>query len=123
MEAIRQLGLRTEVVTEAVERIRATKKAINTALSALEEKDDSASQEVAEMSRGLDETLDSLSARFVNPPGSGFGGNNPPISSQLSRIYGSLQSSWDAPTEAQRLRLERAELEMADALADFNLPQ
>ena len=120
VEVIRQLGLRTEVVTEAVERIRATKKAINTALSALEEKDDSASQELAEMSRGLDETLDSLSARFVNPPGSGFGGNNPPISSQLSRIYGSLQSSWDAPTEAQRLRLERADLEMADALADFN---
>ena len=118
--AIRQLGQRAEVATEAVERIRATKQALNTALTALGERDDSTSQELAAIGKELDETLDSLAAVFVSPPGSGFGGDDPPVSSRLSRVYGSLQTSWDAPTEAQRLRLERAEVQLENALAEFN---
>ena len=51
LAAIQRLGLRTEVVTEAVQRIRAAKQGINTALSALQEKDDSVSLELAELSR------------------------------------------------------------------------
>jgi len=118
--AIRRLGQRAEVATEAVERIRATKKALNAALTALGEREDSTSQELALVGKELDETLDSLVAMFVNPPGSGFGGDDLPVSSQLSRVYGSLQTSWDAPTEAQRLRLERTEVQLENALAEFN---
>ena len=119
-EAINRLGQRAEVATEAVERIRATKKALNAALTVLGERDDSTSGELVPIGKEFVETLDSLVAMFVSPPGGGFGGDAPPVSSQLSRVYGSLQTSWDAPTEAQRLRLEWAEAQLENALAEFN---
>ncbi len=86
----------------------------------LEGKEDSTSASMRESAEVLTETLDSLTARFVSPPGSGFGGANPPVSSRLWRVYSSLQTSRDAPTEAQMLRLERAETELGDAVDEFN---
>ncbi|UCD24495.1 MAG: hypothetical protein JSW51_00830 [Gemmatimonadota bacterium] len=117
--AMLRVGQRTEVATEAVERIRATKKGLEAGLAALGEREDSASQELVVAGEALGMKLDSLAALFVNPPGAGPGGD-PPVSSQLSRVYFSLQTSWDAPTEAQRLRLERAESELENALAELN---
>jgi hypothetical protein len=46
--------------------------------------------------------------------------NEPPVSTALGRVYSSLQSSWDSPTQSQRLNMEQSLSGLEEALAEFN---
>ncbi len=119
--AIMRVGRRTEVAAEAVERIRETSKAVDAVLERVESSDDSTAEALRETGAALKDTLATVLEAFVNPPGrQGIFASGHTVSAQLRRVYSSLQSSSDAPTEAQRLLLERAEAALEESLATVN---
>jgi photosystem II stability/assembly factor-like uncharacterized protein len=114
-----EVGERLELTAEAVTRLREVKEGVALILESLEDEQDSASVALRDSGERLQPALDSVVARFVNPPGRP-GAAEPPVSSRWSRVYSSLQSSWDAPTQAQRTSIDLAEDALEDALDEFN---
>jgi hypothetical protein len=107
------------VVTEAVERLRRIEESVQHVLDVLEEDEDSSFTGLIDAGNELKATLDSVGARFMTPEGQRPSPDDPPVSRLLQRVYGSLESSWDAPTQAQRLSLDRADAVLRRALAEL----
>lgn len=117
-----RVGKHIELAAEAVRRIRAIRSSVGTVSGdRLKELNDSLSKSLRAAGDSLQETLDSLSARFVDPPQrQGIFGGGRTVVQRLREVYSSLQSSWDAPTEAQRLELGRAGLGLEESVAAVN---
>ncbi len=120
--ALMRVQQRTEVATEAVVRLRATGKAVDAVLERAESLDETTAQALEESGTALKGRLEEVSATFIDPPnrGQGIFGSSTTVSSQLRRAASSLRSSWDAPTQAQRLTLELAEAALDAALDQLN---
>ncbi len=119
--ALMRMGQRAEVIKEALDRITRTKAQIETVLGSMEGKDDSAATALRDAAKTLGQQLDSLSARFIDPPDQQ--GLFPYESRLLPRLmfgFFLLDSSADAPTEAQMLRLQRIESQLETTLERFN---
>jgi photosystem II stability/assembly factor-like uncharacterized protein len=116
-----RVGERIEIAGEAVRRIRAVRGAVSRVADWLKDRDDADSESLHAAGDSLQETLDSLAARFVDPPGrQGIFGGGRTVVQQLQGVYSSLRSSWDAPTEAQRMALARAEQALENAVTAVN---
>jgi hypothetical protein len=114
------VGQRIEVATEAIVRIRSIRDGVDKVLEVLEESEYGVSPSLREEATGLKTTLDTLCSRFITPSGERSSRQSPPVLTRLQRVYSSLGSSGDAPTEAQQLSLGWAETALEDALADLN---
>ncbi len=119
--AVVRVGEQREVAAEAVKRIRNVTKNIDRVLERLEEHDDSSAGSLADAGRAVKDSLLSVGDAFVNRPGrQGLFTSRHTLQSRLNNVYGSLESSWDSPTEAQRTAMAQVEAGLRAALAELN---
>lgn len=119
-EALLHTGQRQEVATEAVERLRDTRKTIDAVLERLREKDDSASKALRDAGERLKKRISEVEDSLVSPSGRQGIFRDQPVLARLGYVYNSLASSWDAPTPAQMTYLRQAEAALERTLAAFN---
>jgi photosystem II stability/assembly factor-like uncharacterized protein len=123
LAAIMYAGALQEVVADAVERIRDTRSEIDDVLERLRRaEEESGDDELLRAGRSLNTALTELEKEFWSPPGS-RGQRTPRTDNVLrliERVSSSLESSWDAPTQAQEINLRQAEAMLQDALDEFN---
>jgi photosystem II stability/assembly factor-like uncharacterized protein len=117
--AVQEAGRRLELTAEVVKRVREVRSGIALIIQSLEEEEDSALVALRDAGEQLHEALNTYLTRMVSAPGQPRG-SEPPVSTRLGRVYSSLESSWDAPTRAQALRMDQAEAALEDALDEFN---
>jgi hypothetical protein len=134
-EAQLYVGSLQETVTDAIERIRETRTEIDDVLKFARKSQEETTATSTNGRRGtnggnrdlmragnaLKKTLTETEKLFWTPPGSTKGiqrQNN--VYRQLGYVGGSLESSKDAPTQAQMYYLRHAEAELQQALIEFN---
>ncbi len=121
LAAILQAGQRLEVAAEVVHRIGTTREAIATVATALEQREPETAAALVEEGEQLRERLKAVADRIVSQPtGQGLFNTSHLLGSRLRSIYSSLQSSWDAPTEAQRIAMQQTEGALQEVLDELN---
>nr|NIN73545.1 hypothetical protein [Gemmatimonadota bacterium]NIO33366.1 hypothetical protein [Gemmatimonadota bacterium] len=123
LAAIMYAGSLQEVVADAVERIRSTRTEVEAVLTKVRQgRQAGEPSELAEAGRQLNSALTDLEKKFWSPPGSGGQRvvRTDNVARLISRAYGSLGSTWDAPTQAQHYRLQQAEAMLQESLDEFN---
>jgi photosystem II stability/assembly factor-like uncharacterized protein len=120
LATIMYAGSLQEVVADAVERIRDTQNEIDDVLERVRRSEER--RELMQAGHRLKNTLTELEREFWSPPGS-YGQRTPRTDNVLRLIESasrSLGSSWDAPTQAQEIRVGQAEAMLQDSLEEFN---
>lgn len=121
LNVILRAGQRQEVATEAVNRLRDAKKAVDRVNEQLASKDDTASKALRAAGDSLKQKLTSVEERFTGRRDvQGFLGGGTAVLSRIGEALGALGSSWDAPTPAQMAYLQQAEQALQASLAPFN---
>ncbi|HET8796385.1 MAG TPA: hypothetical protein VFO89_01770, partial [Thermoanaerobaculia bacterium] len=124
-DAIVRAGKLQETATEAINRIMRTRADIDAVAAKLKKDDDPAGPAaepppLVKSGTALKAKLDAMERRLWTPPKTkGITAEND-VMSKIQYPYFSLQSSWDAPTPAQLVYLDRAEKQLRDTLTDFN---
>ncbi|MEO8452026.1 MAG: hypothetical protein ABI647_19710 [Gemmatimonadota bacterium] len=112
---------RQNVVTEASDRLKAAEKGADRVLEQVGKKTDSASKSLASSANDLKKRLTEVKEIFLGPQGrQGIVETDNAVSNRVGSVYGSLASSWDAPTEAQRLEWGQAEAALTRGLEAVN---
>lgn len=109
-----------EVAADLLDRIRDTRETLETIGDALRGRDDDESTALAARADEVSEMLQALSDRVARAPGGGLANTRDLVGSRLNSVHGSLQSSWDAPTQSQRISMEFAERDLRAVVADYN---
>ena len=121
--AIVRAGTMQEQIAEAVKRIQQTRADIDTIASRVKQDEPGVKAEPHPLARSgseLKTKLDALERRLWVPPTTkGYVAETDAMSRIGYPLY-ALQTSWDAPTEAQLAWLERGERNLREVLADFN---
>ena len=121
LTAMLRAGQRLEVATEAVNRLREARRAVDRVSQQLASKDDSASKTIRAAGDSLKKKLTSVEELFTGPREiQGFRGGGNQVLSRIGEAIGGLSSSWDAPTQAQLTYLQHAEQVLQAALPRFN---
>jgi hypothetical protein len=109
-DMLQLLKQRQNVVVEAVDRLNTAEKALNRVTEQVKSKSDSASKGLAKSAEELQKKLKALKEQFEGPQDiQGFTDSPDAVMSRVGEVYGSLASSWDAPTEGQRTAWRHAE--------------
>ena len=121
--AILRAGQLQESVTDAIMRIQKTRTDIDAVTTKVKKSDADSSKPdpITASAKALKQKLDAMERRLWNPPPSK--GLEPPtaVMSYVGRaLLQALQSSFDAPTEAQMAWLARAEAAYRAVLPDYN---
>jgi hypothetical protein len=132
-EAILQAGRLQETVTAAIERIQATRQDIDTVLAKVRDAEragedmEAASgagasphQDLKSAARKLKTKLAEVEKRLWIPPKTKGIVAREDALSKVRRVLGALQSSYDAPTAAQRLYLGQAEAFASEQVEEVN---
>ena len=118
---ILRAGQRQNVATEAVNRLRDAKQAIDDVNKRLASKDDAASKALQAAGDSLKETLTAVEELFVGKQDiQGFIDSPTAVLPKIGIVIYSVGSSWDAPTAAETAYLQQAEEALQGALARFN---
>jgi photosystem II stability/assembly factor-like uncharacterized protein len=120
-DAVARAGRLRERVTDAIDRIHRTSADID-AINAKLKKPEPAAEPDPLIARGnaLKERLSAMERRLWVPPKTKGIVPETDVMSKLDYPFGALQSSWDAPTPAQMLYLERAEAALRSVIPDYN---
>lgn len=114
-------GQRQEVATEAVNRLRETKQAIDRVNQQLAAKDDSASKSLRAAGDSLKKNLTEVEELFLGPQDTqGFLDNSTAVLSRIGYALYALGSSWEAPTAAALTQLRQGEQALQAALPRYN---
>jgi hypothetical protein len=119
-EAIRKAGALQEAMASAVQRLGTTRTDVNAVLAKLqaeeaEEKRTGVTEEnkkrkdLMSAARKLLQGLERVEKQLWDPPSTKGITADTELQSKITYISGSLSSAWDAPSEAQRTNLQRAE--------------
>ena len=122
-DAVMRAGKLAESVTAAIERIQKTRADIDSVSSKLKKPNDATDKTpdpLVKSGAALKKRLDEMERRLWVPPKTKGIIADVDVMSKVSYPLNSMQSSWDAPTEAQLAYLERAETQVRTVLADFN---
>ncbi|MGE0553697.1 MAG: WD40/YVTN/BNR-like repeat-containing protein [Gemmatimonadales bacterium] len=115
------VAARQNVLTEAIDRLNASEKAVGRVLEQVGKRTDAPSKELTEAARALQKRITETKETFLGPQGKqGIVRDDQAVSSKVGSVYSALASSRDAPTEAQRLEWTRAEAALASALQAVN---
>ncbi len=121
LTAILRAGQRQEVATEAVNRLRETKKAIDRVTEQLASKDDSGSKALRAAGDSLKKKLTEVEAVFLGPQDTqGFLDASKAVLFRIGYAIDAMGSSWEAPTPAQLAYLQQGEEALQAALPPFN---
>jgi len=121
LTAMLRAGHRLEVATEAVNRLRDAKKAVDRVNAQLGSKDDTGTKALKVAGDSLKKNLGTVEELFVGRRGvQGFLGGGKDVMSRIGEALYAMSSSWDTPTPAQRAYLEQGEQTLQGALAPFN---
>jgi hypothetical protein len=119
--AILRAGALQETATEALDRISRTKTDIDAVNAKLKKDDPKAEPDPLEKTgNALKEKLDAVGKRLRIPPQTPGIVADTDVWSKIGYPIYAMQSSWDAPTEAQLQYLARAEAALRTVLADVN---
>ncbi len=114
-------GQRQEVATEAVNRLRETKKAVDRVNQQLASKDDSASKALRAAGDSLKQKLTGVEELFVGPQDTqGFLDASKAVLYRIGYAIDAISSSWEAPTPAQQAYVQQGEQALEAALPRFN---
>jgi hypothetical protein len=120
-DALVRAGKRQEVGVEAVERLRKARGAIDDVLGKLQEKDDNGTTALRDTGDSLKKRLERIEDDFTGPRDiQGFSSDPNAFFSKIRLAYGQMSSSWEAPTQAQRIMLEQAEARLTELLPIVN---
>jgi photosystem II stability/assembly factor-like uncharacterized protein len=117
--ALMRVGGLLENAAVVMERASRTRDAIHAVMAVVAEQSGADAAWLRSNGESLERRLDSLSAVIAPMDGSGFGGGRS-ASGELRSVYGSMNSSWDAPTETQRIRIAAAETALSDGVEALN---
>jgi photosystem II stability/assembly factor-like uncharacterized protein len=108
--ALTELGRHFETASEAVERIRETRDAVDRVLEMASAQEVEGADTLRARGGELTEALTGAEERFMGPTEEvqGIVREQETVTALLGRAYFALSSSFDAPTEAQRIRARRA---------------
>ncbi len=121
MSAIMRVGQRQEVATEAIERIREAQSGVDQVLEQLKGENGTAEETLTESANDLAKKLTELEEAFLGPQNvQGIADRSAGVFSSITRVYGSLTSSWEAPTEAERIYVQQAESALEELLERVN---
>jgi photosystem II stability/assembly factor-like uncharacterized protein len=116
--AVRQ---RQNVAAEAVDRLNAAEKATDRVIEQLKAKTDSSSKALSQAADELKKKIKTVKTQFLGPQDiQGFADNPDAVMSRIGDVYGSLASSWDGPTETQRIAWRHAEPILTQGLEAVN---
>lgn len=116
-DAMERAGARLEQVTDAVRRLESTRETLALVQERVRE---DGSEALAERGDSLLARTDALLTALRQPPGVVGWVDDRSATTLLGQSMTELQSSYDAPTEAQATRLDRRDRAAADALADVD---
>jgi hypothetical protein len=118
---IMRAGQRQDVATEAVNRLREAKQAVDDVNKRLAAKDDSASKALRAAGDSLKHKLTTVEELFMGKEDiQGFIDSPNAVLPQIGNVIYSVGSSWEAPTAAETAYLQQAEQLLQAALARFN---
>ncbi len=118
--AIVTTGEQMVVAADLLDRIRDTRETLETIGDALRDRDDEESTALAARGDEIAEMLQAISDRVARASGGGLANTGDLVGSRLNSVHGSLQSSWDAPTQSQRISMELAQRDLQAVVADYN---
>lgn len=120
-DAISRAGATSEKVADAIERIQKTRADLDLIAAKLKKDDPDAKPDpLVETSKKIQSQLDKLESRlWVRPKTRGIIADTD-VLGKLTYPMDAMQSSWDAPTEAQLAYLDRAETLLKGVLADMD---
>jgi len=114
-------GQRQEVATEAVNRLRETKQAIDRVNQQLAAQNDSMSKSLRAAGDSLKKKLTEVEELFLGPQDTqGFLDNSTAVLSRIGYALYALGSSWEAPTAAALAQLQQGEQALQAALPRYN---
>jgi hypothetical protein len=114
-------GQRQEVATEAVTRLRDTRKAIDRVNEQLAAKDDSGSKSLRAAGDSLKKKLTDVEEVFVGPQDTqGFRDASRAALYRIAYAIDAIGSSWEAPTAAELAYLKQGEQALEAALPRYN---
>jgi hypothetical protein len=114
-------GQRQNVSTEAIERLNSAEKATDRVLEQVGKRTDSTSKALAQAATDLKKRITETKETFLGPQGrQGISRDPDAVSALVGSAYGSLASSWDAPTEAQLIEWRQAEAALSRGLDAVN---
>jgi photosystem II stability/assembly factor-like uncharacterized protein len=122
-DAVMRAGKLTETVANAIERIQKTRADIDMVAAKLkkpEEAADKTPDPLVKTGSALKKRLDEMEKRLWVPPQTKGIIAETDVLGKLQYPMQAMQSSWDAPTPAQLVYLDRAEALLRSVLADFN---
>lgn len=109
-DMLQLLKQRQNVVVEAIDRINAAEKAVDRVTEQLKGKTDAESKALGQTAEELKKKVKALKESLSGPQDiQGFTDGPDAVISRVGEVYGSLASSWDAPTESQRTAWRQAE--------------
>ncbi len=124
MDILLSAGGLQETVTEAVNRVRDTRSAIDIVLNKINQKDGEeekkALQELKKAAREVKKALDETERKLWIPPDTKGIPHRDDLRSRVGYVLRSLGSSWDKPTSAQLAYLRQAREEAARRLEKVN---
>jgi photosystem II stability/assembly factor-like uncharacterized protein len=109
-DMLQLLKQRQNVVVEAIDRLNAAERAVDRVTEQVRGKTDAESKALAQTAEDLKKKVKALKETFSGPQDvQGFTDSPDAVMSRVGEVYGSLSSSWDAPTESQRAAWRHAE--------------
>ncbi len=121
LDAILHAGQRQNVATEAVDRLQRAMKSVDEAKKLLGARDDTASQALVAAGDSLKQKLAAVVALFTGEHDvQGLLVDPYTVLARLGNVVDALESSWDAPTQAETALMRQADQVLQAALARFN---
>ena len=119
-EMILRVGRELDVAAKAVEHLRGAREAVERISKRIQGQEDPAAQDIRGREKTIKDSIDELIGRITAPE---VQGNRPDpvlVSVRLGSVYRSIQSSWEAPTKAQRIYLRHSETKFRQVLTKIN---
>ncbi|MBI3005380.1 MAG: hypothetical protein HYY49_08180, partial [Ignavibacteriales bacterium] len=120
-DLVLRVGQRIEVVSEAYQRIEKATRSFDVVMNHIRDRKDDAARELRTLGGNLKKSLSRVSDLFIEPLGrQGIFRNDDRVIARLNYVLRSLNSTYDAPTEAQHNYVRQAEAALESALKEFN---
>ena len=117
---VEKVGGLLELAAKGIDRLNETKESIDMILKRFKDKDEQADNSLMKKSKAVKDSIQTLIELINQKEVQGIRRDRELAGSRLSSVYRSLQSSWDAPTEAEKTNLKFAEESLAAALEKIN---